>query len=104
RPDIVVFVNGLPIALLELKAALDEGATIWSAYNQLQTYKLQLPTLFAYNELAVISDGLHARVGSLTAGKEWFKPWRTVEGGDPPEGMIELELLVRGVFDMSRLT
>lgn len=104
RPDIVVFVNGLPVAVLELKAALDEGATIWSAWNQLQTYKSQLPMLFAYNELLVISDGLNARIGSLTAGKEWFKSWRTIDGSDPLEGMIELEMLVRGVFGKSRLT
>ncbi len=80
RPDIVVFVNGLPIGVIELKSAVDEDATIWAAWNQLQTYKDQISVLFAYNELLVVSDGLNARLGSLTAGKEWFKPWRTVAG------------------------
>ena len=75
RPDIVVFVNGLPLAVIELKNAVDEDATIWSAWNQLQTYKSQIPSLFNYNELLVVSDGLEARVGSLTANKEWFKVW-----------------------------
>lgn len=67
---------------IELKAALNEDATIWNAWNQLQTYKQQIPSLFSYNKLLVISDGLNARIGSLTAGKEWFKPWRTIEGDD----------------------
>jgi type I site-specific restriction-modification system R (restriction) subunit len=80
RPDVVVFVNGLPLAVIELKNPADEDATIWTAFNQLQTYKQQIPSLFAYNELMVASDGLQARIGSLTANQEWFKPWRTVEG------------------------
>jgi type I restriction enzyme, R subunit len=104
RPDVVVFLNGLPVCVIELKAALNEDATIWSAWNQLQTYKQQIPSLFAYNELLVISDGLNARIGSLTAGKEWFKPWRTIEGDDEaPATMLELEVLIRGVFDKERL-
>ena len=80
RPDVVLFVNGLPLVLVELKNAADESATIWSAFEQLQTYKAELPTLFAYNALLVISDGLEARIGTLTAGREWFKPWRTISG------------------------
>jgi type I restriction enzyme R subunit len=104
RPDVVVFLNGLPVCVIELKAALNEDATIWSAWNQLQTYKQQIPSLFNYNELLVISDGLNARIGSLTAGKEWFKPWRTIEGDDEaPATMLELEVLIRGVFDKERL-
>ena len=74
RPDIVPFVNGLPLGIVELKNPTDEDATIWAAWQQLQTYKSELPTLFSMNELLLISDGLDARVGTLTAGKEWFKP------------------------------
>ena len=76
RPDLVVFVNGLPLALIELKNAADEDATVWSAYAQLQTYKAEIPSLLQYNELMIVSDGLHARIGSLTANQEWFKVWR----------------------------
>ena len=73
RPDIVVFVNGLPLGLIELKNAADEDATIWSAYAQLQTYKAEIPTLLHYNAALVVSDGLQARMGSVTANQEWFK-------------------------------
>jgi len=79
RPDVVVFVNGLPLAVIELKNPTDEDATIWTAFNQLQTYKDQISSLFVYNEALIISDGLEARIGSLTANKEWFMPWRTIE-------------------------
>jgi type I restriction enzyme R subunit len=104
RPDILVFLNGMPIALLELKDATNHNATIWSAFHQVQTYKAQVPTLFAYNELLVISDGLHARIGSLTANQEWFKVWRTIDGENTASpNMLELEVLVRGVFDRERL-
>jgi type I restriction enzyme, R subunit len=80
RPDVVLFVNGLPLALIELKNAADENATIWTAFQQLQTYKAEIPSLFAFNDLVVVSDGVEARVGTFTAGREWFKPWRTVSG------------------------
>ncbi len=100
RPDVVVFVNGLPLAVLELKNPVDEQATIWTAYNQLQTYKDQIPTLFVPNEVLVISDGLNARFGSLTSNREWFLPWRTIDGEElAPTSMLELEVLVRGLFD-----
>ncbi len=103
RPDVVVFVNGLPLAVIELKNAADENATIWSAYNQLQTYKTDIPSLFSYNDALIVSDGLEARVGSLTANKEWFMPWRTIEGEqDAPSGLTELEVLLRGLFDKRR--
>jgi type I restriction enzyme R subunit len=103
RPDIVVFVNGLPLGVIELKNAADEDATIWDAWNQLQTYKLEIPSLFHYNEALVISDGLQARIGSLTANQEWFKVWRTIKGEDTaPPSILELEVLVRGVFDQER--
>jgi len=100
RPDVVVFVNGLPLAVLELKNPVDEQATIWTAYNQIQTYKAQIPALFIANEVLVISDGLTARFGSLTSSREWFLPWRTINGEDlAPTSMLELEVLVRGLFD-----
>jgi len=107
RPDVVVFVNGLPLALIELKNAADEDATIWSAYAQLQTYKAEVPSLLHYNATLVVSDGLQARMGSLTANQEWFKVWRAIdgEGGLPieaPKTALELEVLVRGVFDRRR--
>jgi type I restriction enzyme R subunit len=100
RPDIVVFLNGLPLAVIELKNAADEDATIWSAYQQLQTYKAEIPSLLHYNELLVVSDGLQARIGSLTANQEWFKVWRTIDGqNDVTAGILELEVLVKGVFE-----
>ncbi len=103
RPDVIVFVNGLPLALIELKNAADEDATIWSAYAQLQTYKAEVPSLLHYNAALVVSDGLQARIGSLTASQEWFKVWRTIDGeGDAPKTALELETLVRGVFDRQR--
>ena len=80
RPDVVLFVNGLPLAVLELKNAAAENATIWSAFQQLQTYQAELPALFAPNALLAVSDGMEARVGTLGAGREWFKPWRTITG------------------------
>ena len=104
RPDVIVFVNGLPLAVIELKSALDEDAAIWSAWNQLQTYQQQIPSLFVFNELLVISDGLNARLGSLSSGKEWFKPWRTIDGVELASAkQLELEVLIRGVFDKQRL-
>ena len=80
RPDMVLFVNGLPLGVIELKNPADEDATIRTAWNQLQTYKAELPTLFAMNEALVVSDGNQARLGTLTAGWEWFKPWCTLGG------------------------
>jgi type I restriction enzyme, R subunit len=103
RPDIVVFVNGLPLGLIELKNPAEEEATIWTAYDQLRTYKAEIPSLLHYNAVLVVSDGLEARIGSLTASEEWFKVWRTIEGdGDAPGTALELETLVRGVFDRRR--
>jgi type I restriction enzyme, R subunit len=104
RPDVVLFINGLPLALIELKNAVAENATIWSAFQQFQTYRAELPTLFTFNELLVVSDGMEARIGSLTAGREWFKPWRTISGttlADP--NLPELQVMFEGVFDKRRL-
>jgi len=104
RPDIVIFINGLPIAVIELKNAADENATIWSAYQQLQTYKAQIGSLLRFNELLVVSDGMQARIGSLTTNQEWFKVWRTIDGEDSfTHTFLELEVLIRGVFDKTRL-
>jgi type I restriction enzyme, R subunit len=103
RPDVVVFLNGLPLGLIELKNAADEDATIWSAYSQLQTYKAEIPSLLHYNAALVVSDGLQARIGSVTANQEWFKVWRNIDGeGNAPKTALELEVLVRGVFERQR--
>jgi type I restriction enzyme R subunit len=100
RPDVVVFLNGLPLAVIELKNPADENADVWAAFNQLQAYKEDIPDLFRSNELLIASDGLHARMGSLTADKERFAAWRTIDGvmRDPLGKLRELETLVRGVF------
>jgi len=103
RPDIVLFVNGLPLAVIELKNAATESATIRSAFNQLQTYKQQIPSLFAFNEAMVISDGVQARIGTLTADKEWFMPWRTIEGETLADAYLpQLQVVLEGVFDKQR--
>jgi len=103
RPDIVVFVNGIPVGVIELKNPADESATIWSAYNQLQTYKQQIPSLFNTNEVLVISDGVQARVGSLTADEDRFMLWRTIEGDETASAVIpQLEVLLKGLFQKDR--
>jgi type I restriction enzyme R subunit len=100
RPDVVVFVNGLPLAVIELKNPADENATVWKAYEQLQTYQAQIPALFTYNAALVASDGVQARIGALGASREWFKPWRTITGrDDAPASMPELRVVLEGVFD-----
>ncbi|HEC57421.1 MAG TPA: type I restriction endonuclease subunit R [Candidatus Syntrophoarchaeum butanivorans] len=101
-PDIVVFVNGIPLAVIELKNPLDVNATLVKAYNQLQTYKREIPTLFYYNEVLVLSDGSEAKHGTITSPWERFAPWRTIDLSDPPYHMNELEVLLRGIFDKSR--
>jgi len=113
RPDILVFVNGLPLAVIELKNPADENATLRNAFNQLQTYKNDIPSLFAYNELLVISDGMEARAGTLTSGWDRFMPWRTIDGTDlyrepgnekQTDGIVQpgLETLLKGIFDKRR--
>jgi type I restriction enzyme R subunit len=103
RPDVVIFINGLPLGVIELKNPGDENATLDGAFNQLQTYKAQISSLFRTNAALVISDGLSARMGSLTADRERFMPWRTIEGGeDAPRGTPELETLLKGVFEKHR--
>ncbi|MEP7136268.1 MAG: type I restriction endonuclease subunit R [Chloroflexota bacterium] len=103
RPDVIIFVNGLPLAVIELKNAADAKATIWSAFKQLQTYKNEITSLFVYNEALIISDGTHARIGSLTADKERFMPWKTIAGDTLADAhAIELEVLLRGTFEKRR--
>lgn len=100
RPDIVCFINGLPVAVLELKSPSNENADVWDAFNQLQTYKDEISDLFIFNEALVVSDGYTARVGALTANKERFMPWRTIKNeDDKPLLDWQLDTLVRGFFD-----
>ncbi|MDP2728871.1 MAG: type I restriction endonuclease subunit R [Dehalococcoidales bacterium] len=104
RPDLLVFVNGLPFAVIELKNPADENATIKGAFNQIETYKSDIPSLFHYNELLIISDGTEARAGTLTSGWEWFLPWRTADGENlAPKGSPELEVHIKGMFDRKRV-
>ncbi|MCY4238748.1 MAG: type I restriction endonuclease subunit R [Rhodospirillaceae bacterium] len=106
RADVVVFVNGLPLAVVELKSAAGETATVDDAFDQLQTYKAQIPSLFRTNGVLVVSDGLTARMGSLTADRERFMPWRSITGaaGDfTSSGPHELGALLRGLFERAQL-
>jgi type I restriction enzyme R subunit len=104
RPDILLYLNGLPIAGIELKNATDEKATIWTAYDQFQTYKHQIPSLYVHNALLCISDGMEARVGSITSPPERFLPWRTIEGEKPaPATIPQLRVVIEGLFDKQRL-
>ncbi len=103
RPDVVLFVNGLPLGVIELKNPADEDATVWTAWQQLQTYKAEMPTLFSMNEALIASDGTEARIGTLTSGREWFKPWRTITGeGSADPHLTELQVMLEGVFEPSR--
>jgi type I restriction enzyme, R subunit len=104
RPDVVLFVNGLPLGVIELKAPGGENATLTGAFNQLQTYKAQIPSLFRTNAVLVTSDGITARIGSLTADSERFMPWRTTDGKViAAKGQPELQVLIEGIFDRRRL-
>lgn len=104
RPDVVIFINGLPIAVIEIKNPGTETATLAAAYTQLQTYKTQIPALFRTNAILVTTDGLTARIGSLTADLERFMPWRTIDGSDiAPKGTPEMQVLIEGVFAKHRL-
>lgn len=100
RPDVIVFINGLPLAVIELKNPADQNADIWQAFQQLQTYKDEINDLFMFNQALVVSDGLDARVGSLTADKERFLPWKVVKNeNDKPLFEFRLETLVKGFFN-----
>ncbi len=100
RPDILLFVNGLPLVVMELKNATDENATLKSAYQQLETYKQVIPSLFTYNAFLIISDGLEAKVGSLSAGLSRFMAWKTSDGKVEASPLIgQLEILIRGMLN-----
>ena len=103
RPDIVLFVNGLPLGVIELKNPADEEATIWTAWQQIQTYRAELPTLFSMNAALIVSDGVEARIGTLTAGREWFKPWRTISGETlATPHLPQLQVMLEGVCEPRR--
>ena len=99
RPDMVAFVNGLPLAVIELKNPADEKADVFAAFNQIQNYKNEIPQLFEPNVVCVISDGAVARLGSISADQERFMPWRVANGIAAPEQHLELEVLVKGLFE-----
>jgi len=103
RPDVILFVNGLPLVIIELKNLANEKADIWTAYNQLQTYKEQLPSLFRFNEILIISDGIEARAGTITSQKERFMQWKTINGEKPRKGLTEIEVLLKGMCNKKRL-
>ncbi|AGB49543.1 type I site-specific deoxyribonuclease, HsdR family [Methanomethylovorans hollandica DSM 15978] len=104
RPDIILFVNGLPLVVIELKNPADENATVRSAFRQLQTYKQTIPSLFAYNGFMVISDGLEARSGSLSAGFTRFMTWKSSDGRVEASPLIgQLETLIKGMLEKTTL-
>jgi len=102
-PDIVVFVNGIPLAIIELKDPADIRATLMKAYNKIQNYKKEIPSLFYYNEMIVLSDGNEARCGTITSPWERFSPWGTIRGEKPPAHMMPLEVATKGLFDRNVL-
>jgi type I restriction enzyme R subunit len=104
RPDILLFVNGLPLVILELKNAASEHATVAKAYDQLQTYKAVIPSLFTYNSICIVSDGHECKVGSLSAGFSRFMPWKSVDGEKEASKLRpQIETLIRGMLSPSRL-
>ena len=102
RADVILFVNGIPLVVMELKNLAEERADIWMAYDQLQTYMQQLPLLFRYNEILVVSDGIQARAGTMTSEKERFMQWKTINGSRPKDGLTEIEILLKGMFQRDR--
>lgn len=103
RPDVMLMVNGLPIGMIELKDPSNEKASLKAAYNQLQTYKAEVPVLFRFNELMIISDGIDAEIGTISANYERFTPWKTIDGEKELHGVPMLEVLLRGVCDKRRM-
>jgi len=101
RPDVILFINGLPLIILELKNLADEKADIWTAYDQFQTYMDQIPSLFKFNAFLIISDGIAARAGTITSPRERFMQWKTIEG-EEAKG-LEIEILLKGMCDKTRL-
>ncbi|MGA2523705.1 MAG: HsdR family type I site-specific deoxyribonuclease, partial [Candidatus Bathyarchaeia archaeon] len=103
RPDIILFVNGLPLVLIELKNPADENTTVWSAFSQFETYRQQIPSVFRYNELLAISDGLQARAGTLSLNKERFGPWKTITNQKAPSNVPEIDVLIKGMLNKQTL-
>ena len=104
RPDIILFINGIPLVVIELKNPIDENATIDAAYNQLQTYKDEISNLFTYNEILVISDGTEAQAGTLTSPREWFLTWKSIDGESiAPNNSPQLQVLLQGMLARERL-
>jgi len=103
RPDVLVFVNGIPLALLELKNLANEHATLKNAWNQVQTYRRDIPGVFVPNAVTVISDGISAAMSSFTGGFEHYAPWKTIDGREVVSGVPALEVLIKGVFEPSRV-
>jgi type I restriction enzyme R subunit len=103
RPDIILFVNGLPLVLIELKNPVDENATIWSAFNQFETYQKEIPSIFRFNEILVVSDGWQARSGTLTSNKERFLPWKTINHKKMPTSVPQIEVLLKGMLSKETL-
>lgn len=100
RPDVILFINGLPLVVIELKNAADENADVHSAFNQLQTYKQAIPSLFHYNALLVISDGWEALYGSLTSPKQFYVPWKSIDGRmTADENMPQMEVMTKGMLN-----
>ena len=103
RPDIVLFVNGLPLGLIELKNPVDEKSTVWTAWQQIQTYKTELSNLFSFNAVLIASDGVEARMGTLTSGREWFKSWRTIDGETlAAPNLPQLQVMLEGACEQNR--
>jgi len=104
RPDLVIFINGLPISVIELKSASDEEATIEKAFNQIKTYQIDIPSLFNYNAFNIISDGINAKVGTITSNYEWYKGWRTEDGENiAPLNIPQYDTLIKGIFPKKRI-
>ncbi|GCD20569.1 DEAD/DEAH box helicase [Cellulomonas algicola] len=102
RPDVLVFVNGLPLGLLELKNPADEGATLKAAWNQIQTYRHDIPSVFDANAIALISDGTSAAAGSFSGSFEHYAPWKAIDSPEPVSGQPALEIAIKGIFEQHR--
>ena len=104
RPDLIIFVNGLPLVVIELKSTSDENVGIEEAFNQIQTYKRDIPSLFNYNAFCILSDGINAKAGTITSNEEWYMNWRSIDGQTiEPLSNPQYEVLFKGMLEKSRL-
>jgi len=104
RLDVVLFVNGIPLVVIELKNPADELATVNTAFKQIQTYKQSIPSLFSYNAFVVISDGLEAKAGTISSGYTHFMAWKSIDGKREESGLIsQLETLIKGMLSRRTL-